>query len=206
MGGGKTMKNTKIPSHDDDKRSPLSGTSTSTCGGPWEGRGGSGVGDGGDRHLQIPKSTDGGLQDPTAPRASTGQGQREERVNSHSTASPSPRCGFGWLHAHLEQGVEEWRERVAIKGDFWVDDTHYRSKFMRVPRGALPRIIGRGGQMIQRLEQVCGVFASVVDTALPHNLITFVGSPHSILLAEFAVDMLNMGYFGVLESLQRAGF
>ena len=95
---------------------------------------------------------------------------------------------------------------MTIKGEFWVDDTHYRSKFMRVPKGALPRIIGRGGRMIQQLEQVCGVFASVVDTALPQSLITFVGSPRSILLAEFAVDMLNMGYFSVLESLQRAGF
>ena len=206
MGGGKIVQNAKIPRHDNDKRSPPSATSTSTRGRPWKRRGGSGVGDGGNRHLQIPKSTDGELQDPGDPKASTGRAQGGERVNSHSTASPSPRCGFGWLHAHLEQGVEEWRERVAIKGDFWVDDTHYRSKFMRVPRGALPRIIGRGGRMIQRLEQVCGVFASVVDTALPHSLITFVGSPHSILLAEFAVDMLNMGYFGVLESLQRAGF
>ena len=95
---------------------------------------------------------------------------------------------------------------MTVKGEIWVDGTHYRSRFMKVPRGALSRIIDRGGRMIKQLEQVCGVFASVVDTAMPQSLITFVGSPRSILLAEFAVDMLNMGYFSVLESLQRGGF
>ena len=206
MGGGKIAHKNKIPNDDSDKRSPLSGTSTSTREGPWKRRGGSGMGFSGNHHLQIPKSTDGDLQDPRPQKASTGQAQGDERVDSHSTASPSPRCGFGWLHAHLEQGVEEWRERVTIKGENWVNDAHYRSSFIRVPRGALPRIIGHGGRMIQRLEQVCGVFVSVVDTATPQSLITFVGAPHSILLAEFAVDMLNMGYFSVVESLHRAGF
>ena len=206
MGGGKIAHKNKIPNDDGDKRSPLSGTSTSTCEGTWKRRGGSGMGVGGNRQLQIPKSTDGRLQDPSTPKASTGRAEGGERVDSHSTASPSPRCGFGWLHAHLEQGVEEWRERVTIKGENWVKDAYYHSSFIRVPRGALSRIIGRGGQMIQRLEQVCGVFVSVVDTATPQSLITFVGAPRSILLAEFAVDMLNMGYFSIVESLHRVGF
>ena len=82
MGGGKIAHKNKIPNDDGDKRSPLSGTSTSTLEGPWKRRGGSGMGVGGNRHLQIPKSTDGRLQDPSTPKASTGRAEGGERVDS----------------------------------------------------------------------------------------------------------------------------
>ena len=169
-------------------------------------RGGAVGGVGAKSHLKMPLNQDGSSGSYDRPTASTGWVEHGTRVESHQTASTSPRCGFGWLRDHLGRGLEEWRreENEACIDGF--NDTHYRHRYKEVAKGFLPHIIGRGGRVIQKLEQFCGIFAFIEDHGHETAEVVFVGFPPAVLLGEFIVDMLISGHYSIMESLARSGF
>ena len=162
-------------------------------------------------HLQmpIPRFADEDLESAPPLGASLGRAANVERVASHSKATTSTRCGFQWLETKLKREKEAWMLNDQNEVDEPIDEFndytwHYKHKV--VPRCRLPHIIGRGGRMLQKLENFLGVFAFIREQADQDPKIVLVGERHSILLGEFIVDMIVVGHFGIMESLVNAGF
>ena len=129
------------------------------------------------------------------------QGDQNERAQSHTTASTSPRCGFLWLHKELDERLATW----SLEEGEDLDEHDYIDRLIFVPPMSLKHVIGRGGRTLHRLESFVGVFASVVDIGTGPE-ICFVGPPRACLLAEFIVERIVGGHYSIMESLARNGF
>ena len=203
MGGGKTGRGKKIPRDESATTStrsahtPFGGQEESVVG--LDGRRGGAGGDGGMAHLQMADSQATNSQAKGQPTRS--QGDQNERAQSHTTASTSPRCGFLWLHKELDERLATW----SLEEGEDLDEHDYIDRLIFVPPMSLKHVIGRGGRTLHRLESFVGVFASVVDTGTGPE-ICFVGPPRACLLAEFIVERIVGGHYSIMESLARNGF
>ena len=160
-------------------------------------RGGTG-GDGGMAHLQMADSQATNSQAKGQPTKS--HGDDNDRAQSHTMASTSPRCGFLWLQKELDDQLAAWSLE---EGEDLVDHT-YINRSMSVSPVSLKHIIGRGGRTLHKLESFVGVFASIVDIETGPE-ICFVGRPRACLLAEFIVEMIVGGHYSIIKSLARNG-
>ena len=150
-------------------------------------------------HLQMADSQATNSQAKGHPAQS--QGDDNERAQSHTTASTSPRCGFLWLHKELDERLATW----SLEEGEDLDEHDYIDRLIFVPPMSLKHVIGRGGRTLHKLESFVGVFASVVDTGTGPE-ICFVGPPRACLIAEFIVDRIVGGHYSIMESLARNGF
>ena len=202
MGGGKTGRGKKIPRDESATTStrsahtPFGGQEESVVG--LDGRRGGAGGDGGMAHLQMADSQATNSQAKGPPTRS--HGEDNDRAQSHTMASTSPRCGFLWLQKELDEQLAAWSLE---EGEDLADHT-YIDRSISVSPGSLKHVIGRGGRTLHKLESFVGVFASVVDTETGPE-VCFVGRPQACLLAEFIVEMIVGGHYSIMESLARNG-
>ena len=160
------------------------------------GNGGIAVDEAGTSRVQIPKS---GIC-----TSSIGEGSLDERVDSHKKATPSWRCGFGWLSTLLRERLRAWDELVIEDCECSLDDLYndpFSFKYVVVEHSAVPHIIGRKGRVIRQLEEVCGVFLTLQDLGDSMHEMCITGPRPSCILAEFAIDMLGSGQHSVLTTL-----
>ena len=130
-----------------------------------------------------------------------------DRTKSHAQASPSPRCGFGWVKEVLRGRLEAWNaedaedyESTSERIDIW------GHKYFIIAREALPHIVGKGGKMIQAVEDFCGVFFTVHDVDTCEAQILVSGPRSACILAEFVCEMIAARHFSVLATFLRHGF
>ena len=132
------------------------------------------------------------------------------RAKSHSHASPSPRCGFGWVRAVVEERLAKWNIEDANECyDCTLNDltaNTFGHKYFDVERGVLPHLIGKGGRLIHGIEDICGVFVSVVDLSDGDAELLFSGTRFGCVLAEFICQMIVAGHRSILSVLLRHGF
>ena len=69
-----------------------------------------------------------------------------------------------------------------------------------------PHVVGRGGRMLRRIEDFCGVFLSLSDVSSDMVELTMYGSSRGCALAHFIGDMLIEGVYSVIDTLARQGF
>ena len=108
-------------------------------------RGGTG-GDGGMAHLQMADSQATNSKAKGQPTRS--QGEENERAQSHTTASTSPRCGFLWLQKELDERLATW----SLEEGEDLDEHDYIDRLISVSPMFLKHVIGRGGRTLHKLE------------------------------------------------------
>ena len=131
-----------------------------------------------------------------------------DRSKTHETASPSPRCGFGWVQESLEFRLTSWMETDAQDWEIPVSDigeNDVSSKCLSLPRSSLPHIIGRGGHVIRALEDFCGVFIAVRHCCDDWAQVTFAGPRKACVLASFCGELIRDGHYSVMTTLLRHG-
>ena len=69
-----------------------------------------------------------------------------------------------------------------------------------------PHVIGRGGRMLRRIEDFCGVFLSLFDVSSDTVMLTMYGSMRGCALAQCIGEMLTEGIYSVIDTLARHGF
>ena len=69
-----------------------------------------------------------------------------------------------------------------------------------------PHIIGRGGRMLRRIEDFCGVFLSLSDVSSEMVEVTIYGTSRGCAMVQFIKDMLIEGVYSVIDTLARHGF
>ena len=87
----------------------------------------------------------------------------QARVWSHAEATTSPRCTFTWFASRLKE--LEAPLVVVEEGEAPITDNDiimHRITFFKM---TAPHIIGRGGRMLRRIEDFCGVFLSLSDVS-----------------------------------------
>ena len=130
-----------------------------------------------------------------------------DRTKSHAQASPSPRCGFGWVKEVLRARLEAWNAEDAKDCDIPLERLGiWGHKYFTIGREALPHIVGRGGKMIQSIEDFCGVFFTVHDVDTHEAQLLVSGPRSACILAEFVCEMIAARHFSVLTTFLRHGF
>ena len=69
-----------------------------------------------------------------------------------------------------------------------------------------PHVIGRGGRMLRRIEDFCGVFLSLSDVSCEMAELTIYGTSRGCAMVQFIKDMLIEGVYSVIDTLARHGF
>ena len=77
---------------------------------------------------------------------------------------------------------------------------------MQFSKRTAPHVIGRGGRMLRRIEDFCGVFLSLRDVAPDAVELTIFGDLWGCALVRFIGEMLNEGIYSVIDTLARQGF
>ena len=149
-------------------------------------------------------SADGELGTPQGPEARIADG---ERVASHKNASTSPHCAFSWVESILDERLVDWLDEDI---DLYELGSRLEAELlprlqcrsMSVEKSKARYIIGRGGRMIHRLQEFCGVFIRISGFA-PEGVkaILITGPRLACLLAELAIELICQGYYSVLEYL-----
>ena len=130
------------------------------------------------------------------------------RRASHEAASPSPRCRFEWLELHLQKLISEMaNDGAAPFSEFEHTTALIRSTYW-VAKATVRHVIGRGGRMLQRLEDTFGAFISIRDCSDDPSCaqLEICGPPRSCALVKFAVECFESRHFSILDSLLRIGF
>ena len=125
----------------------------------------------------------------------------QARLWSHATASTSPRCAFGWVASRLgeiEAPLVALEERVVPMNKN--DMIMHTLKFSKT---TAPLIIGRGGRMLRRIENFCGVFLSLSDVSCDVVELTIYGPSRGCALVQFIGEMLIEGIYSVMDTLAR---
>ena len=163
------------------------------------------VGGGEPSHQQMPKSASADFCPQTAPRSLADGRADGDRVHSHSRASTSPRCGFKWVSQHLQESLEERRRWDDSSAEGGFNEHHYCLHCIEILRGSVRHVIGAKGRMLRKIEDFCGVFITLTDyeDCCEVNLI---GLPSACILGAFIVEMLDKGYYSIMESLIRHGW
>ena len=163
------------------------------------------VGGGEPSHQQMPKSASADFYPSTAPRSSADGRADGDRVHSHGQASTSPRCGFKWVAQQLQEALEEKRlwDDSTVEGGF--DDHHYCLHCIEIDKGAIRHIIGARGRMLRKIEDFCGVFIMLADSEDCCE-VSLIGLPSACILGAFIIEMVDRGYYSIMESLVRHGW
>ena len=163
------------------------------------------MGGGEPSHPQMPKSASADPCPRTAPRSSAAGRADGDRVHSHGQASTSPRCGLEWVSLHLQEALEEKRrwDDSTVEGGF--DDKHYNVHCVEIERGSIRHVIGVRGRMLKKIEDFCGVFITLQDYEDSCEVYLF-GLPYACILGAFIIEMLDKGYYSIIESLIRHGW
>ena len=77
---------------------------------------------------------------------------------------------------------------------------------MKFSKTTAPHIIGRGGQMLQRIEDFCGGVFSLCDVASDVVELTIYGPTRACALVHFIGELLIEGVYSVINTLARQGF
>ena len=129
------------------------------------------------------------------------------RAKSHSHASPSPRCGFGWVRAVVEERLAKWNIQDAAECvDCTLDDLTadtFDCKYFEYASDDLPHLIGKGGRVLHAIEDFCGVFVAVRERS---RELLFSGPRFGCILADFICEMIATGHRSVMSLLMRHGF
>ena len=128
----------------------------------------------------------------------------QARVWSHAEATTSPRCTFRWLSNHLEELQAPLV--VVEEGEAPINENDIIMHRMQFFKTLAPHIIGRGGRMLRRIEDFCGVFLSLSDVSSDMVQLTIYGPARGCALVEFIRDMLIEGVYSVIDTLARQGF
>ena len=163
------------------------------------------MGGGEPSHQQMPKSASADFGPRAAPRSSADGRADGDRVHSHGQASTSPRCGFKWVAQQLQEALEEQRrwDDSTLQGGF--DEHHYIYHCVEIDTGSTRHVIGAKGRMLRKIEDFCGVFIMVADSEDCCE-VSFLGLPAACILGAFIVEMLDKGYYSIIESLIRHGW
>ena len=128
----------------------------------------------------------------------------QARVWSHSAATTSPRCAFTWFlrrWGELEAPMVALEEGVAPMSQN--DMIMHTIKFSKT---TAPHVIGRGGRMLRRIEDFCGVFLSLHDVSSDVVELAVYGPSRGCALVQFIGEMLIEGVYSVIDTLARQGF
>ena len=74
---------------------------------------------------------------------------------------------------------------------------------IRIPRSEVKHILGRGGRVLSRIEDLSGCLISVVDSSGRESKVNLMGGDAT--LGCFLVHALSSGFFSVFETLERNG-
>ena len=77
---------------------------------------------------------------------------------------------------------------------------------LKFSKTTAPHIIGRGGRMLRRIEDFCGVFLSLADVSSDVVELTIYGPTRGCALVQFTGEMLTEGVYSVMDTLARHGF
>ena len=128
----------------------------------------------------------------------------QERLWSHATATTSPRCAFGWVASRLgeiEAPLAALEERVVpMKENDMIMHT------LKFSKTTAPHVIGRGGRMLRRIEDFCGVFLSLSDVSSDVVELDIYGPIRGCALVQFIGEMLIEGVYSIMDTLARHGF
>ena len=128
----------------------------------------------------------------------------QARVWSHAEATTSPRCAFSWFSSRLE---ELQAPLVVVgEGEAPINETDMLMHQMKFFKTVAPHVIGRGGRMLRRIEDFCGVFLSLSDVSSDMVELTIYGPSRGCALVQFIGDMLIEGVYSILDTLARHGF
>ena len=128
----------------------------------------------------------------------------QARVWSHAAATTSPRCMFGWFAHHLR---ELQAPLVAVEeGVAPLNENDMMMHTMEFFKKTAPHVIGRGGQMLRRIEDFCGVFLSIHDISSDAVELIIFGPCRGCALVQFIGEMLIEGVYSVIDTLARQGF
>ena len=128
----------------------------------------------------------------------------QARLWSHTMASTSPRRAFGWVPSRLgeiEAPLAALEERVVpMKENDMIMHT------LKFSKTTAPHVIGRGGRMLRRIEDFCGVFLSLSDVSSDVVELDIYGPTRGCALVQFIGEMLIEGVYSVMDTLARHGF
>ena len=131
-------------------------------------------------------------------------GGDQGRLWSHATATTSPRCAFGWVASRLgeiEAPLVALEERVVpMKENDMIMHT------LKFSKTTAPHVIGRGGRMLRRIEDFCGVFLSLSDVSSDVVALDIYGPTRGCALVQFIGEMLIEGIYSIMDTLARQGF
>ena len=177
-------------------QTPFGGREEGVGGGKGGGNGGIAAGGGASSRMQIPES---GICSPSISEEGV-----EERVDTHKHASTSWRCGFKWVSALLGSRLRAWDLEDAQGCQCSINDLYndpFYFKYVEVDPTAVPHIIGRGGKVIRKIEQICGVFLSLRDIINGGHEMCITGPRPACIMAEFAIELLSNGQHSALDTL-----
>ena len=105
----------------------------------------------------------------------------------------------------MQEALEELRrwDDSTLEGGF--DEHHYNYHCVEINRGSIRHVIGAKGRMLRKIEDFCGVFIMVADSEDCCE-VSFLGLPSACILGAFIVEMLDKGYYSIIESLERHGW
>ena len=107
----------------------------------------------------------------------------------------------------LRARLEAWNAKDAEDCDIPLERLDiWGHKYFPIGREALPHIVGRGGKMIQSIEDFCRVFFTVHDVNSPEAQLLVSGPRSACILAEFVCEMIAARHFSVLATFLRHGF
>ena len=77
---------------------------------------------------------------------------------------------------------------------------------LKFSKTTVPHVIGRGGRMLRRIEDFCGVFLSLSDVSCDVVELDIYGPTRGCALVQFIGEMLLEGIYSVMDTLARQGF
>ena len=82
---------------------------------------------------------------------------------------------------------------------------HYCLHCVEIDRGSIRHVIGVHGRMLRKIEDFCGVFIVIADSEDSCE-VSLLGLPSACILGAFILEMLERGYYSIMESLIRHGW
>ena len=119
-------------------------------------------------------------------------GGSTSRTQSHGFASTSPRCAFAWI---AKCGLLRSKPTQSSCSPFLHS--------IRIPRSEVKHVLGKGGRVLSRIEDLSGCLVSVVDSSGGGSTVNLMGGDAT--LGCFLVHALSSGFFSVFETLARNG-
>ena len=119
-------------------------------------------------------------------------GGSTSRTQSHRFTSTSPRCTFAWI---AKCGLLRSKPAPRPCSPFLHS--------IRIPRSEVKHVLGKGGRVLSRIEDLSGCLVSVVDSSGRESTVNLMGGDAT--LGCFLVHALSSGFFSVFETLERNG-